>query len=207
VHRSRDFDSERDIRHRDGLRVTSLARTIVDLSQVLEEKWLEIALESALRDRRLDLGWVYRLLQQLDPRGRRGLSALAKLLDLRDLDPQRFASALEVLVGRMHREHGLPEPVRQYVVVEEGRRLLDADFAWPDLKVAVEGDGYKFHSGRRAWLRDATVRRRLKVHGWEVIGVTWTEVEEDAGAVARDIAAIAARQASRLQYAWAPNKK
>ena len=205
VHRSRTYVPERDARRREGLQVTSLARTIIDLSPTLSEKWLEIALESALRDRQLDLGWVYRLIRKIGGKGQRGLPKLVRMLDERDGDRQRYQSALEVLIGRMQREFGLPEPIRQYTIVEANTRLLDADFAYPDLKVAIEGDG-KMHMGKRGWARDATTRRKLKVHGWEVIGVTWSEVEKDPAAVARDISDIVcarARKRERLREKWA----
>ncbi len=205
IHRSRTYVPERDARRREGLQVTSLARTIIDLSQALSEKWLEIALESALRDRQLDLGWVYRLIRKLGDKGHRGLPKLARMLDERDGDKQRYQSALEVLIGRMQRDFRLPEPIRQYTIVEANTRLLEADFAYPELKVAIEGDG-KMHMGKRGWSRDATTRRKLKVHGWEVIGVTWGEVEKEPGAVARDIAAIVcarARNGERLREKWA----
>ncbi len=193
VHRSRTYVHERDARKRNGLQVTTLARTIIDLSQVLTEKWLEIALESALRDQQLDLGWVYRLIRKTGDKGQRGLPMLVRMLDARDGDPQRYQSALEVLIGRMQQAHGLPSPVRQFTIVEENTRLLDADFAYPEFKLAVEGDGFKHHSGKRAWSRDVATRRKLKVHGWEVVGISWDEVERDPAAVAKDVAALVAR--------------
>ncbi|MGA9523003.1 MAG: hypothetical protein WBV82_16160, partial [Myxococcaceae bacterium] len=90
VHRSRTYVPERDARRREGLQVTSLARTIIDLSPSLSEKGLEIALESALRDRQLDLGWVYRLIRKIGGMGQRGLPKLVRMLDERDGDRQRY---------------------------------------------------------------------------------------------------------------------
>lgn len=52
------------------------------------------------------------------------------------------------------------------------------DLALPHHKVAIEVDGYRWHSGRRAWRRDLERRNELTALGWTVLHAT----KEDADA-------------------------
>lgn len=66
-----------------GLAVTSLARTLVDLAAVATEEELEIALDHAQRRRRGVLGWLDWAIGQLRQPRRPGMAVLAKLLGWR----------------------------------------------------------------------------------------------------------------------------
>lgn len=71
------------------------------------------------------------------------------------------------------------------------------DFAYPALKVGIEADGWRVHSGRKAWNRDAATRRRLLAAGWTIIGVSWDELERHPETVAEELHTIL-RQRRRL---------
>ncbi|MDQ3660154.1 MAG: DUF559 domain-containing protein, partial [Actinomycetota bacterium] len=68
----------------------------------------------------------------------------------------------------------LPQPVAQFVVTNGDRFVARVDFAWPDVKVAVEAVGRKHHEGR--WERDVTRLNALTECGWTVIFVTWEDL-------------------------------
>jgi very-short-patch-repair endonuclease len=70
----------------------------------------------------------------------------------------------------------LPEPVPQYEVRIKGRLLARVDLAYPEIRLAIEADGYRYHSGRVAWQRDLQRRNSLTSIGWRVIHVTWNDV-------------------------------
>lgn len=193
VHRARGFDPTRDARRYRGLRLTSMVRTLVDLSGALEAKWLEVALDSALRRRRVDLGWLRKYLQRLGSRGRPGAPVLLRQIEQRKPKDEGYDSALEVLVSRMLKAHGLPPAIFHYEVGDEDWHLLEADFAFPQYRVVVEADGYRTHSGRRAWANDAATRRRLKANGWDVVSVTWDEVKNDPDGLAEELKAVLVR--------------
>jgi very-short-patch-repair endonuclease len=86
-------------------------------------------------------------------------------------------SLLELRVAKLLEEAGLPEPVRQFEVREGGRLLARVDFAYPQARVAIEADGYRFHSGRADWQREHRTQNALVTRGWLVIRVTWEDVE------------------------------
>jgi len=98
-------------------------------------------------------------------------------------------SELERKVLELFRSWGLPEPEGQYTVRERGRSLGDVDFAWPDARVIVEAEGFQFHSGREAWERDIARYNRFQIHGWTLLRVTQSDLEdggeEFASAVSR----------------------
>ena len=58
-----------------------------------------------------------------------------------------------------------------------GRAVLDVAFV--DRKVLVEIDGWAYHRGLRAFLRDARRQNALVLDGWVVIRTNWFELRED----------------------------
>jgi hypothetical protein len=66
---------------------------------------------------------------------------------------------------------GLPSPVPQFEVRVHGEFLARVDFAWPDLKVAVEYDGL-WHADGDQLIRDRARLNRLQAAGWYIHHVT-----------------------------------
>ena len=56
-------------------------------------------------------------------------------------------------------------------------RKYRLDFAYPALHVAIEADGFFWHSSRARWDRDIERRNALAVLGWTVIHVTWPQLQ------------------------------
>jgi very-short-patch-repair endonuclease len=74
------------------------------------------------------------------------------------------------------RRAGLPEPAVQHRV-REGRRIVARlDLAYPDDRIAVPLDGWRFHATRSVWQRDLASRAQLAAMGWRVIPLTWSDV-------------------------------
>lgn len=61
------------------------------------------------------------------------------------------------------------------------------DFAYPDKKLAIEADGYRWHSGRRRWQHDISRGNELIRLGWRVIHVTADDVKHRPDIVAQMI--------------------
>ena len=78
---------------------------------------------------------------------------------------------------RLLKKAGLPEPLREEVVDGDGFNGR-VDFLWPELKVAVETDGFRWHTSRHAWQRDLTKRNLLARKGYRPMTVTWEDVME-----------------------------
>lgn len=183
--------ARRDIRTRDGLRLTSPPRTILDLSPLLDEGELErVVAEVEFRG----LASVAELKVQVDGNeGKRGVAKLRHVLDLPD-GPKRTRSRGERAMLRVLRRVGITG-------FETNARIhgYEVDFLWRDLGVVVELDGWDSHSGRIAFERDRLKIAKLIAHGLTVIPVTGRHLCDDPdGVVSRlERTLVAARAKSQ----------
>jgi very-short-patch-repair endonuclease len=79
---------------------------------------------------------------------------------------------------RLLRSAGLPSPVCQYEIRNNGRLIARVDFAYPSVRLAIEADGYEWHSSRSRWQRDLARRNALLALGWRVMHVTAKDLDE-----------------------------
>jgi len=172
LHRARIEPS--DSAHRDRIPVTTAMRTLLDLAAIVPTSLLEEALDDAIRRRLVRIERLRAHLEAARGRGRRGVRAIERLLDDRQQAgvPQ---SVFETKLLRLIRSGGLPEPVVQHPV-RLGRANAIIDFAYPDLHLAIEADGYRWHSGRSEWEQDLARRNALTAAGWRVLHLTWTDM-------------------------------
>ena len=167
----------------DAIPVTTVTRTLLDLAAVVSADIVEECLDDALRRGMTTVRRIRRRLEELDPRGRAGLRNFRRLLDARDGTGAVPRSALETRFLREVRRARLPLPVRQYQIRHENRVVAVADFAYPDRKIAIEVDGYRWHSGRRRWEHDLERRNALTALGWRVIHVTAADLRRPAAII------------------------
>ncbi|WP_284225870.1 PDDEXK family nuclease [Mycobacterium antarcticum] len=162
---------------------TAPAWTAVEVARALRRPRALATLDAALRsghcDRR-ELG-----LAAIAQAGRRGIVAVRDLIPLADAaaeSPMESESRLMMIDG------GLPMPELQYEVIDRSGRLWRLDFAWPDAKVAVEYDGFDFHSDPDALRRDRQKRAALLELGWTVISIVSDDVRRRSYETVRWIA-------------------
>lgn len=107
----------------------------------------------------------YRIEARSDPRGRRRGRALLDLATgLAESPPESWT--LLALVDAGH-----PVPTPQHPILDiDGNVIYRLDLAWPELRIAVEYDGYAAHEHRK--LDDARRDEDLRRRGWTVIRVT-----------------------------------
>ena len=175
VHRSRRLAAEETV-VRDHIHVTSVARTLLDLADVLPTQSLKRAIDEAEYRGRFDLTSLSAVVQN-NP-GRRG----AKLLALAKEPAQRTRTELENAFLSFCRRHGLPRP-------EVGIKVAgyEVDFVWPDARVIVETDGLAAHRTRRAFEDDRKRDRRTLRAGYNTIRLTDRALREEPSEVARDL--------------------
>lgn len=173
-----------DIQRWGPIWVTTPTRTLADLGAVVDEAVLEAALEDALRR---GLTSIRRLKRHLNERQGWGPGVLRKVLARRHNSGRPAESVLETRVIRLLRRMGFPPPVRQYEVQVGGEVCARIDLACPELKVGIECEGFRFHSGREAWSRDADRFNFLTANGWRLIKVTWDAVRNRPETVASGV--------------------
>lgn len=186
LHRTSRLDRA-DVTRIGPIPVTTPTRTLADLCGVLGRDNVEPALDDALRRGLTSLPRLQWAAERLGGRGRTGARLLGKLLNERGRGWAPPASRLESRVAGLLRKAGLPPPVPQYEIRHRGKLLARVDFAYPDAMVAIEADGYRYHSGRKAWQQDRFRRNALTSRGWRILHVTWQDLEARPSEVVAEI--------------------
>jgi very-short-patch-repair endonuclease len=93
---------------------------------------------------------------------------------------------------------GLPTPICQYPVGDRGREIAVIDFAYPNERIAMETDGYRFHSDPKSWSLDRERRNRLTAGGWLLLHATDGDIKAGGAKICGQIAeALRFRRQSR----------
>jgi very-short-patch-repair endonuclease len=183
VHRSSRLERP-DRSEIDGIPVTSLGRTLIDLAPALTDARLAAALDSGIaRDPSRGVRLLRRALQALRQKGRSGTLALERLLDERARETVRLDSAFERRFAVALRRAGLPRPDAHFDVAENGRHIAEIDFAYPRERLGLQLNGANVHRRYAVWQRDQAQLSDLAAAGWRIIHVTWAQLEASEAAV------------------------
>jgi very-short-patch-repair endonuclease len=88
-------------------------------------------------------------------------------------------------------------PVPEFTVLDQhGQFVGRVDFAYPELRYAIEVDGYEAHSSLQAFRHDRARQNDLVDLGWTVHRFTWDDVEHHPGRVAQRILGRLSRNSS-----------
>jgi hypothetical protein len=168
----------------DGRRATSPAWTAVEVARSLRRPRALATLDAALRSQRCDRQALH--MAAVDQFGRRGIVHVRELIPLAD---PLAESPMESEARLMMFDGGLPTPALQHEVADAEGRLWRLDFAWQNQKVAVEYDGFDWHSDPVAFRRDRLKRAALRAVGWEVASITFDDVRQRPYETVRNIRA------------------
>ena len=67
------------------------------------------------------------------------------------------------------------------------------DFLWPEQRLVVELDGWRFHGHRLAFERDRVRDAELQLRGYTVVRFTWRRLRDEPAAMAGQIASFLSR--------------
>jgi hypothetical protein len=187
VHRTRMLDPS-DFTTREGIPVTSLARTLLDLSAVVRGNELLTAIDRAERLRIFDLTAVIDLLDRAN--GRRGARVLRRAVAA--YEPSTQKSELE----RRFKELLETAPdirIPTFNALVEGEtRTHEVDAFWAERRLAVQLDGFEFHRTRRDRERDAASDADLELVGHRVMRFTWDDTTVHGARTLRRIRLVSA---------------
>jgi very-short-patch-repair endonuclease len=172
----------------DGIPVTSVPRTILDLAATEPADTVEAMLRE-VEFRRLHDRLSLRDLVERYP-GRRGVDRVRQALDrLETQPPGRRRSPLEERFVPFLRRHRLPRPRFNDWIALPGRGVR-VDCHWPGTGQIVELDGWGAHGTRSAFRDDRARDRALGVAGYSVTRLTWNQLDDEPEAVAADLGAL-----------------
>jgi hypothetical protein len=179
---------------REGIPVTSVARTLLDLAIRANPQQMERLLERAEELGLLDLYEVEDVLDRAG--GHRGRGRLRRALALYQPDPAFTRSRFEKQFRRLVIRAGIAAPSMNF-----NAHGYELDAYWPELRFAVELDLFETHGSRAAFERDRLRQEELKLLGIEMIRVTKPRLDAEPDAVLRNLATLLKRRRRELGLA------
>lgn len=168
---------------RDGIRCTTVSRTLVDIAGRTSRTSLRRLVEQAAVLRELNVREVDRVLAG---GRRRGAPNLRAILDTWRADDERkpiLRSPLEAKLLPVLLESGVPRPECNVKLRIDGGKPVEIDMLWRDQRLAIEADGEEAHGTRGAFQSDRQRDQRLVAAGYRVARVTWRQAEDETSAV------------------------
>jgi len=185
THRTRRLDPA-DRATVDGLPVTTLHRTLVDLADTLTQPKLAKAIHEAEIKRAFDLKQLEEAMSRVP--GRKGRYRLRRACE-EYRPPPITRSAAETRFRGFLEAAGIPTPESNAT-----RAGYELDCWWPEHRLNVEVDGAATHHTTRAFHADRRRDRALRREGIAVIRVTWADLTTGSAELERDLKEILVRR-------------
>lgn len=187
IHRARRLvEVDREVV--EGVPVTAVPRTLLDLAAAVKFEQLEKLVERSEELGLFDLRAVEDLLARTV--GHHGHGRLRQALTL--YKPASFTrSGLEKRWLELVVEAGLPQPHTNYV--EHGFEL---DCYWPEYRFVVELDVFETHGTRAAFERDRKRQEDLLLAGIQMTRVTGPRLEREPEKVIKRVASLLAQRSA-----------
>ncbi|HET7417870.1 MAG TPA: DUF559 domain-containing protein [Solirubrobacterales bacterium] len=174
-----------EVTREEGIPVTSVPRTILDLAATEPLDAVENLLREAEYLEHRDRLSLPHLIERYP--GRRGVRKVRLALERLEEEPEgRKRSKLEKRFAPFLRRHRLPLPrFNDWIVL--GPKRYQVDCHWPDRAQVVELDGWQGHKTRTAFREDRARDRRLRVAGFSVTRLTWNQLDDEPEQIAADL--------------------
>ncbi len=168
----------------EGITVTTVARTLFDLAEAIDQAQLKSAWNEASRLRLLRVKQVATICERHPTRPAR--VRINPLLTAEQLhDEERRRSPLEDRFAAFVRTYRLP-PHQTNVLVDGD----EVDALWPTARLIVELDSWEFHAHRAAFENDRNRDTDHLLAGYRTIRVTHRRLDEEPARLAAQIRAL-----------------
>jgi very-short-patch-repair endonuclease len=179
-------------------------RRLVDLAAVIPGQELADVVERGLIAHLYSVVTLRNELTRPGEIGRPGTRVLRRMLDARDVGERPTETVLEARMAKLYRKFGLPLPQFQFEVWAGGQFIARVDFAYPDLKLAIEVDGWSSRATQADLQRSNDRQNALIAHGWTILRLTWSDVVRNPAKVATDIGREVVRLCSQASGRFLP---
>jgi very-short-patch-repair endonuclease len=176
-HRSGSF-VDADFVTRDGMRCTSGLRTVIDLSGAASADDLGDIVDDLLRRKLLRLEMLRDRVASLRPAPGRSVATLRAVLAARIPGYDPGESGLETRIALLIDAGRIKRPTQQFRI-SFGKDRYRLDFAYPDEKIFLEGNGFGCHSIASDLDRGARRQNRLVIDGWRPLELTWRMPDDE----------------------------
>jgi len=168
---------------------TTVARTQLDLAEVINRRGLERAFDQAEAMDAFDLRALEDQLERNSTR--RGAAVVRAVLAEHYIGSTLTWSEFEERFLAMTRALGLPRPeVNHWIVLPDGGPPIRGDFVWRAQRAVLETDGHGTHRTRQAFEGDRKKDQRLIVAGWRSVRVTVRQFEREPDRIAATTIAL-----------------
>lgn len=180
-----------DVEVLDGVAVTTVPRTLVDLAGTLPRLHAVWAIDDALRR-----GLCHR--DRLDSASLRYSSRAGADSAARIAEADGVAESILETAGRLALiDREVPLPVPQYCVLDtDGSLIARLDGGYPRRRLGLEFDGREVHGRPEAVFHDRRRQNRLEQLGWHILRFTWWDVVHDPDTFANDVRRALARKSA-----------
>ncbi len=174
VHRSTTLTAQ-DVTDVNHIPCTTVARTLLDLGDVVTPRQLERSFDQAEIVDGLDLGAINDQLARNPTRP--GAKAVRRVLAEHYIGRTPTANENEEALLAITRPLGIPDPeCNAFVILDDGGPAIKGDCVWRDQRVVIEADSRKWHTSRQRLESDRVRDQRLTAAGWTIIRTTWRQM-------------------------------
>lgn len=177
-----------EVTEQDGIPVTIVPRTIIDLAATELPHVVEAALRQWEYLRLHDRLSLPHLLKRYPSRA--GSKTVKECLTRRHETSGRTRSWLEEVFLPFLDRHRLSRPQQLNAWIEGGGRRFEVDCFWPAMNAIVELDGFAAHATRAAFRDDRFRDRKLRRAGYGFIRLAPEQLEDEPLEVAADLRAL-----------------
>ena len=169
--------TDNDVTVVNGIPCTSIARTLLDLAEVVTHRQLERAFDQAeIIEHPLNITAVLDQIARNPTRP--GAKRCRLVLETHYIGKTPTANENEEALLAITRPLGIPDPqCNAYIVLDDGGPAIKADFVWRDRRVIVEADSDRWHNTHQRFEADRVRDQRLMAAGWTVIRTTWRQMK------------------------------
>jgi len=160
--------------------------TVLDLGVVVGPIEVADAIIRGRQKRLFTVRDVEATIQRYARPGRTGIATARKALELIVIDERPADSVLEFRFAIGPGSRGLP-PYKYQFEVWVGRKRYFIDFAYPEVKLAIEVDGYEQRASKESLAYDLQRANDLVLTGWTLLRFTWDRVVNSPAQVAAEI--------------------
>ncbi len=183
----------RDLTTVEGVRCTTVARTLADLGAVVRDRRLLGRALTATRRRHVDLEQLRATAERLRRPGQSGTGVLIRLLDAIPFEGRVPDSWFEELVWLCLNDPSLPTVVRQFPIRDDaGRIVARTDVGIPSVRLGLEAHSRRFHFGPLAEPLDEERDMAAARCGWELLYLGWYAAKQPAAVlrVVKDVVRV-----------------
>jgi hypothetical protein len=187
-----------DITRVDGIPIVTAERLILELAGLRPyPDYVERVIQAARRNRLVTYSSTLATFNRLARRGVDGVQAMRVALERWNPSSRPTDSDMEVLLIQALRAHGLPEPVAQFVVLDDqGRFVARADAGLPQWRIVIEYQSKQEHSDEFQLAKDDHRRNAIIAAGYLPLAARYEDLRNGGDQLVAEIHRIARRAAS-----------